>query len=169
LNNYSSENNLPYHHFKPDIDYCIKCNNKFVESNRLKEISTVYCCNKSPLLCLNSSYKCKKCERHYYKCYYIDEFKKRKIYFDNVFDMNYIAFTSKTYFEQKYFDLLTAEIIHMHATFKGKTSSYNSVFHNSFLEKRGNLEIKRVLEYFFYFHLIRIKQLKTGLDKSEFR
>lgn len=70
------------------------------------------------------------------------------MYNDESITNKFISFTSQTYFESKFFNILTAELVYKRATFKGVVSTYNSVFENNFNDTRGDLEIKRLIEFF---------------------
>jgi hypothetical protein len=167
IHTYCINNDLCLYHFKPSINNCLSCKADLTLARKSDTQSMVYFCDNVPVKCLNTSFRCELCNVEYFNSYYVKSNKKR-VFSETVLNGKYISFTSQTYFERKIFDVITAELVHKHSTFLGIQNTYNSVFQNLVNEKRGDIEIKRIIECFFYYHLLKFKNEYSNLNDCEF-
>ena len=163
IDNYLNENKLEICKFETKLKNCIQCNGILDHiDNTVNYKSMLYYASKKPQLCFQSSIKCKICFSNYFHNYYVTSDGKRYFY-EQTLESEFISFTIQTVFERKLFEIVTADILFKHCTFKGFSESYNFTYSNGTL--RSDLEEKRLAESWFYFHILKFHHNNQGLAK----
>ncbi|CAF1017018.1 unnamed protein product [Brachionus calyciflorus] len=140
--------------FTPDIVLCIKCKEPVRPISKKTE-AVVYSLNEGSRNCFLQDKKCIKCNYRYSLSFYYTSDNKR-FFYPNVLKEKFISFSNETIVEIKLLFKLTCDIIFNHSSFKSFTNSFN-YFHNydrALINKRQNLEEKRLTETWFYYRFI---------------
>jgi hypothetical protein len=115
----------------------------------------IYYVNKLPEKCLNSGLVCKFCGTQNFTSYFVTK-EKKKYFLDDFFEKDFVSFTNRTFYEKNMFEVLSADIVFKHASFKSFCDSINSIFSNKF-NKRGNLIEVRIVESWHYYNFLKYK------------
>jgi hypothetical protein len=164
LNNYLSSEDLPCMQIRTKRNKCVECQMKIEETTKFKSI--VYYASKKPEICLQVSYKCKNCKLFYFHSYYQSETKRT--FEEDCLENEFIQFTDETVFETTLLMILNANIVKMNSTFDGFTASQNMTFRNENLGERGSLNLKRLIESYFYFQLVKFHKTTESFSLPEF-
>ena len=164
LKNYLSSEDLPCMLIRTKRNKCVDCQMKIEETTKYKSI--VYFASKKSELCLQVAYKCKNCKLFYFPSYYQSETKRT--FEEDCLENEFVQFTDETVFETCLLRMLNANIVKMNSTFDGFTASHNMTFRNENLGERGSLNLKRLIESYFYFQLVKFHKNTVSFSLSEF-
>ena len=100
--------------------------------------------------------KCLNCNSKHYLSFAVQN-ETRKFYVD-IHKTEFLSFSNEIIIEKKILEKLTSDFVYMHASFIGYCNSYNNffnVYYNN--SRRIKLCIMRLIETWFYFHLLCLK------------
>lgn len=141
--------------FESSENQCYFCRQYFEEDSRRTQYNAhLYNFSKSSEECTISTIECGKCNTVHFPSYAILKNKDR-FYYENVLDLEFVAFSNETVIEALLLQSVTKDLVYKHSSFIGFCGAYNSLFKNDISdETRCMLIDKRLTEYWFYYNLI---------------
>lgn len=119
-----------------------------------------------PEKCNNVCLVCSDCEYRYFCSYYLLPTKKRKFY-EDCLKSEFISFGRNTVYETKFFKIVTADIVHKHASFKSISDSFNSIFTNPHWNRDQLIEV-RLVEDWLYWQFLNFVNDNFHIEHYEF-
>jgi hypothetical protein len=142
----------PSRDFICDKTECTFCNKNLI-GIKSKHIGVVYFLAKKAKKCLIASIKCRNCGAEHFPNY-ATQGRSRSFYKETVLS-KFVGFTSETMIETVLFSALTYDIVYKHSSFLAFTNAHNALFSSSNSVYREELCIKRLVETWHYFNLLK--------------